>query len=323
MSFNDKNFMLTSEAAKKLYGFAKDMPIYDFHCHLDPQAIFEDKPYDNIVDLWLDGDHYKWRLMRANGVAEELITGAAPKAEKFRAWIETVSSAFGNPLYHWSHLELKTIFGIDEVIKADQWQSLYDRLNEKLAEGEISPRSLLAKSRVKFVGTTDHPLDDLVWHQRIREDETIDVLVAPTFRPDEAFVAHPNFSNFIQGLSDKTGCSIRSFADLVSALRDRIAYFVKQGCRASDISFGAVTYYEVTGTELDSILSKVLAGEVLSELEKSQWQSGIFLALCRLYHEFGLVTQVHFGAVRNSHSRLFKQLGPDSGFDSILSLIHI
>ncbi|MGT2755568.1 glucuronate isomerase [Streptococcus ovuberis] len=317
MAFNDQDFMLRGQAAKRLYEIAKDMPIYDFHCHLDPRAIFEDKPYDNIVDLWLDGDHYKWRLMRANGVSEELITGSAPKAEKFRVWIETVSRAFGNPLYHWSHLELKTVFGIDEVIKAENWESLYERLNAKLATGSITPRSLLKLSDVRFVGTTDHPLDDLEWHQKIAADETIAVRVAPTFRPDEVFVAHANFTSFIGALADKTGQVILTFEELVEALDQRIAYFAAQGCRASDISFGAVQFLETTKDQLNAILKKALAGQELTELEKNQWQSGIFLELCKLYHKHGLVTQVHFGAVRNSHSRLYAKLGADSGFDSM------
>ncbi|MFC3927110.1 glucuronate isomerase [Streptococcus caprae] len=317
MTFNDSNFMLKSDAAKHLYTFAKDMPIYDFHCHLDPQAIFEDKPYENIVDLWLDGDHYKWRLMRANGIAEELITGDAPKKEKFRVWIETVSRAFGNPLYHWSHLELKTVFGIDEVIKAENWKSLYERLNSILAQGKISPRYLLELSNVRFVGTTDHPLDDLVWHEKIAADASIDVVVAPTFRPDEAFVAHANFASFTEKLAQKTGRQIASFADFVAAMDDRIAYFAEHGCQASDISFGAVQYQATEVSDLDAILTKALSGQALTALEKSQWQSGIYLELCRLYHKHGLVTQVHFGAVRNSHSKLYSQLGPDSGFDSM------
>ncbi|MET3557587.1 glucuronate isomerase [Streptococcus rupicaprae] len=317
MVFNDQDFMLRGQAAKELYAIAKDMPIYDFHCHLDPKAIFEDKPYDNIVDLWLDGDHYKWRLMRANGVSEELITGSAPKAEKFRAWIETVSRAFGNPLYHWSHLELKTVFGIDEIIRAENWESLYKRLNTILSGGQISPRSLLALSKVRFVGTTDHPLDDLEWHQKIAADETIDVTVAPTFRPDEVFVAHANFPKFIQALADKTGQAINGLDDLVEALDQRIAYFASQGCRASDISFGAVQFLETSPEHLKAILTKALAGQSLTEVEKAQWQSGIFLELCKLYHKHGLVTQVHFGAVRNSHSRLYERLGADSGFDSM------
>ncbi|MFA9493415.1 glucuronate isomerase [Streptococcus sp. E17BB] len=317
MTFNDMDFMLTTASAKHLYSFAKDMSIYDFHCHLDPQAIFEDKPYHNIVDLWLAGDHYKWRLMRTNGIAEDLITGEAPKSEKFRAWIETVSRAFGNPLYHWSHLELKTVFGIDEVIKAENWKSLYDRLNNILAGGAISPRSLLRLAKVKFVGTTDHPLDDLVWHEKIAADETIDMVVAPTFRPDEVFVAHANFANFIDRLAIKTGRTITGFADVVAAMEDRIAYFVAHGCQASDISFGAVQYLATEPEQLDEILTKALAGQPLTEEDKAYWQSGIYLALCKLYHQYGLVTQVHFGAVRNSHSRLSGQLGPDSGFDSM------
>lgn len=166
MVFNDNHFMLENETAKKLYEVARKQPIFDFHCHLDPQEIFEDKPYENIVDLWLGSDHYKWRLMRSNGISEKYITGNAPNKEKFKAWAETVSIAIGNPLYHWSHLEMRNVFGINEVITKHNWEQIYDEMNIFIKENQLSPRKLIKQSNVRFIGTTDHPLDDLIWHKK-------------------------------------------------------------------------------------------------------------------------------------------------------------
>src|SRR5699024_7030297 len=244
MVFNDDNFMLESEAAKEIYQVAKEQPIFDFHCHLDPQEIYEDKTFDNIVSVWLGGDHYKWRLMRANGVSEKYITGDASNEEKFKAWIETVSVAIGNPLYHWSHLEMRDVFGIDDVITKDNWQELYDRMNDFIEENELSPRDLIKQSDVRFIGTTDHPLDDLEWHQKLKEDNSFDTVVAPTFRPDEAFVDHANFAGFTEALAEKTDQEITDFASFMSALEDRIEFFAEMGAQASDMSLAEVVYKE-------------------------------------------------------------------------------
>ncbi|MBY5034972.1 glucuronate isomerase [Streptococcus gallolyticus] len=317
MAFNDEHFMLKNAAGKDLYQVAKEQPIYDFHCHLDPQAIFEDKPYENIVDLWLDGDHYKWRLMRANGVPENLITGDASKEDRFRVWAETVGRAWGNPLYHWTALELKNVFGISQVLTGQNWKEIYDRCNAVLVEKKIGPRYLLELSNVRFVGTTDHPLDDLTWHQKIAADDTISINVAPTFRPDEAFVEHANFAGFTKALAAKTDTEILRFADFIAAMRQRVAYFAQHGAQATDISLGTISFVEYSQENLDRILAKALQGQVLSTEEIAEWQTGIYRELCKVYHEFGLVTQIHFGAVRNAHSKLFSQLGPDSGFDSM------
>lgn len=317
MAFNDDNFMLQGEAAKKLYQIAKEQPIFDFHCHLDPQEIYEDKPYENIVDLWLGGDHYKWRLMRANGVSEKYITGDASNEEKFKAFAETVSVAIGNALYHWSHLEMRDVFGIDDVITKDNWKDLYDRMNAFIEENELSPRKLIKNSNVTFIGTTDHPLDDLEWHKKIREDESFETVVAPTFRPDEAYVSHTNFANFTKALSEKTGVEISGFTSFMKAMEKRVIFFAENGAKASDISLDAIVYAAADGDTLNAIFNKAMNGEELTQEEKTQWQTEVFVDLARLYKENNFVTQVHFGAVRNTNSRYADRLGPDSGFDSI------
>lgn len=317
MTFNDDNFMLQGEAARKLYDIAKEQPIHDFHCHLDPKEIFEDKPYDNIVDLWLGGDHYKWRLMRSNGVSEKYITGDASNEEKFKAWAETVSVAFGNALYHWSHLEMRDVFGIEEVITKENWKELYDQMNDFIKENELSPRKLIAKSDVRFIGTTDHPLDNLEWHKKIREDESFDTEVAPTFRPDEAYVSHANFAGFTKDLAELTEVEITGFNSFMKALENRIVYFAENGAKASDISLDGIEYAEADEATLNAIFDKAMNKEELSAEEIIQWQTEVFVDLARLYKENNFVTQVHFGAVRNTNSRYANKIGPDSGFDSI------
>lgn len=218
MGFNDKNFMLTNEAACKLYEQIKDQPIFDYHCHLDPKEIFEDKVYDNIVDLWLGGDHYKWRLMRAQGISEEEITGSASRLDKFKAFARSLSRAYGNPVYHWSAMELRNVFGVEEVLTEENAESIYNRVNQYLIDKKISPRKLIRDSKVTFIGTTDHPLDTLEWHKKLAADKTFETEVAPTFRPDEAFIEHKNFSSFTQRLSQVTEISIETFKDFISAL---------------------------------------------------------------------------------------------------------
>lgn len=317
MAFNDKNFMLKNEPAKKLYEYIKNEPIFDYHCHLDPKEIFEDKVYDNIVDLWLSGDHYKWRLMRANGISEEEITGAASKLDKFKAFARTLERSYGNPVYHWSAMELKHIFGVDEVLTEANAEALYHRLNDYLVEHEISPQKLIQNHKVTFIGTTDHPLDSLEWHDQLAADETFRTVVAPTFRPDEAFIEHRNFATFVARLADISQQEVNHFADFVSALEKRITYFAERGCKASDISFTEIVFEKADAGELDELLKKALAGQALSQLDINKWQTAVFAELCRLYKQYDFVTQVHFGALRNNHSGLFQKLGVDVGVDSL------
>lgn len=317
MSFNDKNFMLENETSKKLYNIAKEQPIFDYHCHLDPQEVFEDKPFENIVDVWLGGDHYKWRLMRANGVAEKYITGDASNEDKFRVFAETIEFAVGHPVFHWTHLEMRDAFGIDKYLTSKNWKEIYNELNDYIKNEELSPRKLINRSNVKFIGTTDHPLDSLEWHAKIKEDESFDVVVAPTFRPDEAFVNHANFAGFVDRLRDEAGATITDFNSFVSALEERIKHFVANGAKATDISFGEIAYREADSAELDAIFDKAMNGKDLTQAEEEAWQTEVFVELSRLYKENKLVSQVHFGAIRNNNTKYSDQIGPDSGFDSI------
>lgn len=317
MTFNDNNFMLTNQASKVLYQTVKDQPIFDYHCHLSPKEIYQDKVFDNIVDLWLGGDHYKWRLMRAYGISENEITGNASNLDKFKAFARTLEHAYGNPVYHWSAMELKNIFGIAEILTEANAESIYHQLNDFLKINQISPRKLIAESKVTFIGTTDHPLDDLAWHKRIAEDSSIDTVVAPTFRPDEAFVEHANINQFLEKLSQVTEKEISDFSSFISALEERNAYFAENGCQASDISFTEIVFDQVGTDEINHIMRKRQAEQVLSQAEINQWQTAVFAELCRLYKKYGFVTQVHFGALRNNHSKLYQKLGADIGIDSL------
>lgn len=317
MTFNDENFMLKNEPARKLYQQIKEQPIFDYHCHLDPKEIFEDRVYDNIVDLWLGGDHYKWRLMRANGISEEEITGSASRLDKFKAFARTLERAYGNPVYHWSAMELKNVFGIEETLTESNAESIYNDLNAYLVEHQISPRKLIADSKVTFIGTTDHPLDDLKWHQKLAADNTFETVVAPTFRPDEAFIEHRNFGHFLTRLEEVTGLELSDFDSFMAALEQRIAYFAEHGCKASDISFTEIIFEPADEVGLNQLLIQVRAGYQPTQLEIHQWQTAVFAELCRLYKAYGFVTQVHFGALRNNHSGIYQKLGADVGVDSL------
>lgn len=313
----DQNFLLQTEAAKKLYRVAEKQPISDFHCHLDPQEIYEDKPFTNIVDVWLGGDHYKWRLMRADGVTEEYVTGDASNEEKFKAWAETIEKAIGNPLYHWTALEMNRVFGIEEPLNGNNWREMYDKMNEIIEDRQMSPRQLIKDSNVKFIGTTDHPLDSLEWHKKIAEDDSFDTVVAPTFRPDEAFVSHNNFAGFVGDLSKTADMSVDGYQSFLKALEDRIAYFHEVGAKASDHSIATITYERASESELDEIFNKAIDGQELSEIEEAKWQTELLSDLAGLYKKYDMVVQIHFGALRNNNTDMFEIAGPDSGFDSM------
>lgn len=309
--------MLNNEPAKKIYDMIRNQPIHDFHCHLDPKEIYEDQPFDNIVDVWLGGDHYKWRLMRANGVAEKYITGDASNEEKFQAWAETVGVAVGNPLYHWSHLEMSQVFGIQEPLNGKNWKSHYQKMNQAIKEQKMSPRQLIDAAKVKFIGTTDHPLDTLEWHQKIAEDSDFDVTVAPTFRPDEAFVTHHNFRGFVEKLAETTGIEIKDFDSFVQAMEQRVVYFAEHGAKASDHSLGVISFQPASKSELNNIFDKAIEEKELTVEEEDKWQTEVFAELARLYKENNMVAQVHFGALRNNNTKIYEKVGPDSGIDSM------
>ena len=316
--FMDKDFLLSTETAKHLYhDFAADMPIIDYHCHLDPKEIYEDRKFENITQVWLGGDHYKWRLMRSAGVDERYITGDATDREKFQKWAETIGFAIGNPLYHWSHLELRNYFGHTDVLNGDTAETVWNLCNEKLKK--MSARKLIEGSNVRALCTTDDPADSLEWHQKIAGDDSFSVKVLPSFRPDKAVgIEKADYLSYLKRLGD-----IRSYAELVSVLKDRLAFFVSLGCRVSDHGLDAVPFAPATDAEVEAIFQKRLHGELPTETEAKQFKTALLLALGREYHRLGVVMQLHFGVIRDNSKRVFKALGPDAGIDSIGDAVSI
>lgn len=317
-AFMDKDFLLSTETAKHLYhDFAADMPIIDYHCHLDPKEIWEDHQFENITQVWLGCDHYKWRLMRSAGVEERNITGDATDREKFQKWAETIGLAIGNPLYHWSHLELRNYFGYEGVLNGDTAEEVWNLCNEKLQT--MSARKLIEESNVKVLCTTDDPADSLEWHTKNAADESFSVKVLPSFRPDKAMgIEKADYLDYLQRLGD-----ITSFAQLVDVLKDRLAFFVSLGCRVSDHGLDAVPFAPATEAEVEEIFQKRLHGELPTALEAKQFKTALLLALGREYHRLGVVMQLHFGVIRDNSKRVFKALGPDAGVDSIGDAVSI
>ena len=320
-AFMDKDFLLTTETAKKLYHtYAEATPILDYHCHLDPKDIAEDRHFDNIAQVWLGGDHYKWRQMRSNGVPERYITGDAPDREKFQKWAETLERAIGNPLYHWSHLELQRYFGYHGALNGDTAQEVWDTCNEVLRRPETSARSLIKNSNVTLVCTTDDPADSLEWHEKIAADPTFDTQVLPAWRPDKAMsLEKADWPAYMGKLSAAADMPIDSFAALVRALEKRADWFDAHGCRASDHGLAYVMYAPAGEAEIEAIFTRRLAGETITALEEKQYKTAFMLAMGRIYHRLGWVMQLHYGVKRDLNSRIFAALGPDAGIDSIAS----
>lgn len=319
MSFINPDFLLDSEAARSLYhGHAEKLPIIDYHCHLSPKEIAEDKRFSSITDLWLGGDHYKWRAMRANGVDERFITGNADPWEKFQKWAETVPYTLRNPLYHWTHLELKTAFGIDKVLNPSTAKEIYDRCNELLRLPEYSARGLMLRYNVEVVCTTDDPIDSLEYHRVIRESG-FKVRVLPAWRPDKAMaVENPDtYNSYLEKLGEVAGMAIESYPDLINALRKRHDFFATQGCTVADHGVSDFPWAEASDREIWNIFLKVRMGDRLEDLEVKKIQTAILLELCRMNHEKEWVQQFHFGPLRNVNSRMYHKLGPDTGFDTI------
>lgn len=318
-AFMNEDFLLNSKTAQELYhGYAETMPIMDYHCHLNPKEIAEDKKYRNITELWLGGDHYKWRAMRSNGVEERYITGDAPDKEKFMRWAATVASCIGNPLYHWTHLELKRYFGIDKQLSPDTAEEIWNRCNEILASGQLSARDLIKRSNVKAICTTDDPVDTLEFHQAIAADRTFDIKVLPAFRPDKAInIDKEGFTEYIVRLGKAANIPILDFTMLKDALASRIQYFHDNGCRVSDHALDPVVFAEASEQEVARIFEKALHGQPLTETEIKEYKTQVLLFVGREYAKRSWVMQLHMGTIRNTNSRMMKQLGPDTGFDSI------
>ena len=317
--FMDEDFILNNEIAVKLYHqFAKDMPIIDYHCHLNPKEIAENKSYRNITEIWLGGDHYKWKAMRSNGVEEKYITGDAEDKEKFLKWAQTVPSTIGNPLYHWTHLELKRYFGIDTLLSPETAEEIWEKCNTLLQKSEFTSRSLINRSNVKVICTTDDPVDSLAYHKSIAEDETFDVKVLPTLRPDKGInIDKEGFADWINKLALAVGDQISNFGDLLKALGARVKFFDEQGCRVSDHALDPVVFEEGTEAEVNEIFLKALKGEKLTESEIRKYKTQVLLFLGKEYAKLGWVMQLHIGTIRNVNSRMMNLLGPDTGFDTI------
>ncbi len=320
--FINKDFMLRSDAARELYHqSAEGMPIIDYHCHLNPQMIAENYKFADITEIWLGGDHYKWRAMRGNGVPEEYITGNRSSWEKFQKWAETVPYTLRNPLYHWTHLELSRAFGIDKILKPETAREIYEECNAKLATEEFRAQGLIRKFNVSVVCTTDDPVDDLRWHKQIAE-HPFGTKVIPAWRPDKAMaIENPAaYKAYIEKLAEVSGVEIRSFDDLLQALQVRHDFFASMGSKLSD--HGLENFYadDYTQAEVDAIFRKVLDGKTPDEKELGKFRSAMLYEFAVMDYASGWAQQFHVGAIRNNNTRMFKALGPDTGYDAIHDL---
>lgn len=316
--FMDKDFLLDTETARDLFHHhAAKMPIIDYHCHLDARMIAEDHRFNNITELWLGGDHYKWRAMRSNGIDERYITGGASDWEKFEKWAETVPYLYRNPLYHWTHLELRTAFGIQKLLTPETAREIYDECNEKLQLPEFSARGLMRKYNVKCVCTTDDPVDDLRWHRAIR-DSGFEIKVLPAWRPDKAMdIDKMGFNDYINKLAEVSDTNIVTFKDLMDALQKRHDFFGENGCRLSD--HGIEKFYDefYSDSQIETIFSKAMRGMQLSVQEIHQYKKSFLALNAEMDADADWTQQFHYGPMRNNNQRMFKQIGPDTGFDSI------
>ena len=315
----DENFLLQTETAKELYHeFAEEKPIFDYHCHLPIKDLAEDICYENIGQAWLAGDHYKWRLMRSNGIIEKFCSGNATDYEKFEKWAETVPVAIRNPLYHWTHLELQRYFNIEELLTPKTSKQIYNQCSSLLNSPEFSVRNLLLKMNVKVICTTDDPIDSLEYHKKIMDD-SYNVIVSPAFRPDRVLAIDKNtqFLNYISKLSEVSGIEIKNFSSLIEALDNRHKFFHNMGCRIAD--HGILTFWteSYTDAEIERITTEALTGKGLSVIEISMFRSAFLYECAKLNNKRGWVQQYHIGALRNNNTRLFNLVGPDIGCDSI------
>ena len=318
--FLDENFLLQTETAQRLYhNFAEKQPIIDYHCHLVPSMVAHDHQFKTITEAWLGGDHYKWRAMRTNGISEQFITGKdSSDWEKFEKWAETVPYTMRNPLYHWTHLELKTAFGIEKLLSPKTAREIYDACNEKLQSPEYSARNLMRRYKVEVVCTTDDPIDNLEHHHKTKNDG-FEIKMLPTWRPDKAMAVEnaSAFRSYVEQLAIVSGISIHTFDDMIAALRKRQDYFAEMGCKLSDHGIEEFYAEDYTEAEIKTIFNKIYVGEELTVDEILKFKSAMMVIFAEMDWEKGWTQQFHYGAIRNNNTRLFNQLGPDTGFDSI------
>jgi len=317
-SFITDTFLLENKYAEELYHqYAKNQPIIDYHNHLPPAQIAANTQFENISKVWLNGDHYKWRAMRALGVNEKYITGNASDKEKFEAWGKTVPHTLRNPLYHWTHLELKRYFGIDELLNENNASAIYENINAQLQEKENSCRGLLKQMNVETLCTTEDPTDTLEHHQAMAK-ENLGIKVSTAFRPDKSILIDAQgYTDYLKELGKTANIDIQSFQDLKDALLNRIEYFDKNGCKLCDHGLNAMSFAEFTEAEINAIFKNKLSGKEISAIEAEKFKTATLLFLSETYHQFGWVQQFHLGALRNNNKRMLAQLGPDTGWDSI------
>ena len=317
--FMDENFLLQTETAQKLYhDYAEHTPILDYHCHINPQEIYEDRQFENITQVWLGGDHYKWRFMRSCGIDEHFITGDASDKEKFLKWAEVLGKAIGNPLFHWSHLELKKYFGYQGVLNKNTAEEVWELCNKRLADPDMSVRNIIRQSNVTLICTTDDPVDSLEWHKKLAEDASFEVQVLPAWRPDKAMnIEKTTYTDYLAQLSEASGMAVSTFADLKKALANRMDFFASMGCNVSDHALEYVMYAPASDEEIETIFTKRLKGEALTRTEELKFKTAFMLFVGAEYAKRGWVMQLHYGCKRDNNTPMFDRLGPDTGYDCI------
>lgn len=318
-SFMDQDFLLQTKTASDLFhNFAEKTPVLDYHCHINPAEIANNRKFDNITQVWLGGDHYKWRFMRSCGVDEKFITGDASDKEKFFKWAECVGKAIGNPLFHWTHLELQRYFGYMGVLNKNTAEEVWNLCNEKLKDDSMSVRGLIKSSNVTLICTTDDPIDSLEYHKQLAADDTFDVQVLPAWRPDKAMnIEKPDYLDYLAKLSDVSGVAINTFADLKNALQSRLDFFASQGCSVSDHALEYVMYQPASDDEIEAIFAKRKGGAAVTRQEELQYKTAFMLFVGKQYHRLNWVMQLHYGCKRDNNALMYEKLGPDTGYDCI------
>jgi len=326
----DKNFLLETETAQHLFhDYSDAMPLVDYHCHISPREIFEDRRFNNIAEVWLGGknpdgtyfgDHYKWRVMRSNGVSEDYITGDKPDYERFLKFAEALEMAIGNPMYHWTNLELHKYFGVTEPLTVDNAKEIWDKCNDMLQnDPNMTVRGLIKQSNVAFIGTTDDPIDSLEWHEKIKNDPTITVKVCPSFRPDKAInINKEGWQEYIGKLAASVGKSeLTTVEEIIDALLERLAFFAEMGCRASDHGLDYIPFRPAASEEINAVVKKALNNEAITVEEAEIYQTAVLIALGKAYHKHDIAMQIHYSCYRNANERIYRKLGPDTGVDMI------